>query len=231
MICPMRLVFLLATLLISATAMASFELVATVNISPAPGKPKVDASLLRARREDGGIELSIRLKGQTTSVYSSGGDDDGPSDKDVRSVSVSPFSLPGGKKILRIDMIYRAPDATADEENGLSVLVAIDDKPSRMVEIETVTRRKRSKTCREITEIALAAQDRNGGTVLVATTGKTADPALGDDDLPIDKTCKAPPGKTESIYRLVGGKFIDTSRRAAPPKPTPAAATDDDDEG
>ena len=183
-----------------------------------PGK-KVELVLTRARTTDGGLVVKVVAKGlgpkpQPLIIYRGGGDDDGVGDDDVRGVALKPFELANGQKGARIDLTFRVPDGKKKDVQTDTTLVGFAGKPHKLLEVTTERARDRSKLCRDLESTELKIE----GTDLGAATTKQVEPALGDDDLPIDKGCKAPSGAVKKLYRWEKDHFVD---------PT---ATDDDDE-
>jgi hypothetical protein len=209
---------LLSVFSLGSTALAGEKVIAKLQVPVEEGKP-VDVVVSRTGSADGGVMVTLKAKSgtakaQTLVVYQGGGDEDGAGDKDVRGVSAAPFDLPGGKKGLRVDVTYHAPDKPKKEDQTDTTLVALDGKPRPLVELTTRVGRDRSKVCRENQEVALALE----GDDLAATTSTKLEAALGDDDLPVDPKCKSPAGGYKKIYKWSDGKFVDPSAQPAKPK-------------
>jgi hypothetical protein len=206
---------------------AAEQTVSKLSVAPEPGKPAVDVVVSRIGSKDGGVvvKLAAKVAGklQPFVVYQGGGDEDGAGDKDVRGVSASVFELPAGKKGVRVDVTYHAPDKPKQEEQTDTFLVALVPKLRAIAELRTRTGRDRSKVCREVEETQLATD----GNDLVGLTSLKLDPALGDDDTPIDKACKSPKGQRKKIYKWVGEQFVDPDAPVAAP---PAAKPGNDEE-
>jgi len=204
---------MLAMLLVGGSAFAGEQTVAKLQV-PVDGKP-VDVVVVRTQTAGGGVAVTLKAKSaggkaQSYIVYEGGGDEDGAGDKDVRAVTASLFDLQGGKKAVRVDVTYHPPDKPKKEDQTDTTLVAVDGKPRALVELMTRIGRDRTKVCRENQEVALALD----GDDLVTTTSIKLEPALGDDDLPIDKKCRSPAGSAKKVYKWTDGKFVDAA--AAP---------------
>lgn len=208
---------------VSVSAFAGEQTVAKFQV-PIDGKP-VDVVVVRTSSSNGGVSVTLKAKSssakpQSFIVYEGGGDEDGAGDKDVRGVTASPFDLAGGKKGVRVDVTYHPPDKPKKEDQTDTTIVALDGKPRALIELTTRLGRDRSKVCRENREVALAIEGQD----LITTTSTRLDPALGDDDLPIDKQCKSPAGGAKKVYKWAEGKFVD------PSAPAPAAAKPKEEE-
>jgi hypothetical protein len=183
-----------------------------------------DLVVTRAGGKDGGVQIRVKAgKNPPLVVYQGGGDEDGAGDKDVRGVTAAAFDLPGGKKGVRVDLTYHPPDKPKKDEQTDTFVVSLAAKPLAVAEVRTRLGHDRTKTCREYEETALVAE----GDDLVGITTVRLDPALGDDDLPIDKTCKSPKGAKKKIYKWSGTKFEDPDA-PAPVKAKPAAEEEAD---
>jgi hypothetical protein len=201
---------------VSGAASAGEQTVARFQI-PVDGKP-MDVVVVRGAPGNGGVTITLKAKpaggkAQSYIVYEGGGDEDGAGDKDVKNVTAAPFDLQAGKKGVRVDVTYHAPDKPKKEDQTDTTIVAVDGKPRPLVELTTRLGRDRSKVCRENQQVTLSLE----GDDLVASTSTQLEPALGDDDLPIDKKCKSPAGSVKKVYKWADGKFGDPN--AAPPKP------------
>jgi len=182
-----------------------------------PGK-KIELSLTRARTADGGLVVKVVAKGLGPKpvplvIYQGGGDDDGVGDEDVRGVVLKPFELGNGIKGARIDLTFRVPDGKKKDVQTDTTLIGFAGKPHKLLQLTTERARDRSKVCRDLESTELKVE----GTDLGTATTKQVEPALGDDDLPIDKSCKAPSGAVKKVYRWEKDHFVDPN------------ASDDDD--
>lgn len=207
----------LAALLFASNVFAQGRTVAKVTVG------EVDVAVTRVRAKDGGLTLKLVAKGpwpkpRSLTLYEGGGDDDGAGDDDVRSIRAAPFELPGGKPGVRVDFTFRVPDGRRGDEQTDTSLVVLEGKVHKLLELRTRLSRDRSKTCR-MSEVTTLELDAAGD--LVAATQVKAEPALDEEDNPIDKTCKAPKGVTRKVYTMRGGKLVDAD-------PTPADDDDDD---
>jgi len=219
-----RLGFLLAPALFAAPSSAAEpkdKTVARISVSPTLSAAPVDVWLTRTRNEDGGLVVKVVTRTSTTkalslTVYQGGGDDDGAGDDDVRNLVVRPFDVPGGRRWLRVDFTYKIPDSPSKrDERTDTTLIELLPKPRKLIEITTQQIKMKSKLCREGEETQLIPENIEGELRLVATTQRIVDPVLGDDDLPIDKKCKAPDGVERKVFRpspkgfvLGGGKPV-----------------------
>lgn len=213
-------------LFVGTSALAGEQTVARLQI-PVDGKP-MDVVVVRTAPGNGGVTVTLKAKpqggkAQSYIVYEGGGDEDGAGDKDVKGVTAAAFDLQGGKKGVRVDVTYHAPDKPKKEDQTDTTIVAVDGKPRALVELTTRLGRDRSKVCRENQQVSLAME----GDDLAATTAIQLEPALGDDDLPIDKKCKSPAGGVKKVYKWTDGKFVDPS--AAPPAAAKPKQEESDD--
>jgi len=210
--------------LFAGSALAGEREVGRYKLVVDPAQPPVEVMVSRMASSDGGVMVRLTSKGKPPFVvYQGGGDEDGAGDKDVHAVQAQPFALAGGRQALRVDVTYHAPDRPKKEEQTDTTLIALSPGPHAVAELRTRLGRDRSKTCREVQETALALD----GDDLVATTSLKLDPALGDDDLPIDKTCRSPAGASKKIYKWSGEQFVDES---APAAKTGAKPNEDNDD-
>jgi len=217
---------LLAMLLTSPSLRAQERTVAKAQVAAEPGKPPVEVWVTRQRDEEGGVVIKLVAKGvgpkpQALTLYTGGGADDGAGDAEVRKIAASPFDLPGGRKGVRVDFTYRIPDGRKkDEQTDTSLVGFGGGKAHKLIELRTRLARDRSKLCREAEEIALSLE----GDQLIAIVGRKALPELGDDDLPIDKTCKAPRDLFKRRYPWKDEHFVDAEAEAAEAAAAKAAA-------
>jgi hypothetical protein len=207
-----RLLLLVGLFAFSNLASAAEQIVAKLSIAPEAGKPTVEVSVVRVSSADGGVAVKVLArtagaKPLTLVVYQGGGEEDGAGDKDLRGVSAAAFELGAGKKALRVDVGYHPPDEPKRVEQTDTTLVAVDGKPRAIAELITRRGRDRSKVCRELTETQLAVD----GADLIASTGVKLEPALSDDDLPIDRACRSSGALTRKVYKWSGEKFVEAA--------------------
>jgi hypothetical protein len=186
---------------------------------------KVDLWVTRSRGDDGSLTLKLIARGlwpkpQALTLYSGGGDDDGYGDDDVRRVTAHSFDVGGGKKIAKIDITYKPPDGKKVDEQVDTILVGFDGKTHKMLELTTKRSRNRSKVCRETDQIDLSAD----GPTLTASRHLVREAALGDDDLPVDKSCRSPKDVAKKYFKLTGGQWVE-SEEPPPAEAPPVAAT------
>jgi len=211
---------LVCLLLLAAPAIAD-ETAAKVTVPVEPDK-KVDVWVTRARGDDGSLTLKLIARGlwpkpQSLTLYQGGGDDDGYGDDDVKKVTAHTFDVGGGKKIAKVEITYKPPDGKKVDEQTDTILVGFDGKTHKMLELTTRRSRDRSKVCRETDQIDLAAD----GPTLTASRHLVREAALGDDDLPIDKSCRSPKEVAKKYFKLTGGQWVESD---GPPAEAPAAA-------
>lgn len=215
----MKPLALLLTLFTSA-AFAD-ETAAKVTVAVEPGKT-VDVWVTRARGDNASLTLKLIARGpwpkpQALTLYQGGGDDDGYGDDDVKKVTAHSFDVGGGKKIAKVEITYKPPDGKKVDEQTDTILVGFEGKTHKMLELTTRRSRDRSKVCRETDQIDLAAD----GATLTASRHLVREAALGDDDLPIDKSCRSPKDVAKKFFKLSGGQWIESD---APPADAPAAS-------
>jgi hypothetical protein len=209
----------LSVLFLALAAQAQEKTVSKCQVTD--GGKAIDVWVTRTRDSEGGIAIKLIARGvgpkpQSLTIYTGGGADDGAGDDEVQRISAKPFDLPGGKKGVRVDYTFRIPDGKKNDEQTDTMLVGFGGgKTHKLIELRTRRYRDRSKICREGEEVSLTIE----GNDLVAGTSQKTDPELGDDDLPIDKTCKAPRGVAKKKYPWKDEKFVDPD------------ATDDESEG
>jgi hypothetical protein len=216
--------------LLVAAAPAGERTVAKLSIAPSkPGAAAVETWVTRGRTDDGGIVVRVVAKGvgpkpQSLTVYNSEEEDDGVLDEDVRALGAKVIDLPGVGKLLRIDITYRWPESGKKVEHTDTTLVGFDGKTHKLLELRTRVQRDQPKRCRQLEETTFAGELVDDAPRLVTTTVQRAQPTLGDDDLPVDKTCVAPTGAQRKIYRFKEGKFV--VDEPPPPAPPPEGGSD-----
>lgn len=175
----------------------------------------IELSLVRVVASDGGLTLKLVVRGlapkaQTLVIYQGGGEDDGAGDEHFRGAALRAFELGGGQRGARVDFTYQAPEAKRRDELTDTTLVGFaGGKPKKLFELRTKRGRDRNKNCKEAEETRLAVDGAGADRTLIATTVQTVDPVLGDDDLPVDKSCRAPKGAQKKSYSWTDGKFVD----------------------
>jgi hypothetical protein len=117
---------------------------------------------------------------------------------------------PVAGQTVRVDYVNRLGAAEVMETK----LVGFGGRTHRLLELTTRRARPRGKTCPEISETILSFDPIE--VAVVATTKKHVEATLGDDDLPVDKKCRAPDGATREVYRWHEDRFV-----LAPPEPEP----------
>ncbi len=205
----------LSLLLLAGQARAEEKTVAKCQVPGEAGKP-LDVWVTRTRDSEGGVIIKLIARGvgpkpQALTIYTGGGADDGAGDDEVQKIVAKPFDLVGGKKGVRVDFSFRIPDGKKKDEQTDTTLVGFGGgKTHKLIELRTRHYRDRSKICREGEEVALSVE----GEALIAATSQKTEPELGDDDLPIDKTCKAPRGVAKKKYPWKDEKFLDPDAEA-----------------
>src|SRR5689334_11474632 len=81
---------------------------------------KAEVWLTRADAEDGGLVVKVIAKGvgprpQALTIYTGGGDDDGPGTAEVKSLAAKVMDVPSVGKVLRIDFAYQIPGTTEEQ--------------------------------------------------------------------------------------------------------------------
>jgi hypothetical protein len=208
--------------LLAAPALAD-ETAAKLTLAVEPDK-KVDLWITRTRGDNASLTLKLIARGlwpkpQALTLYSGGGDDDGYGDDDVKRVTAHSFDVGGGKKIARIEITYKPPDGKKVDEQTDTILVGFDGKTHKMLELTTKRSRDRGKACRETDQIDLAAD----GPTLTASRHLVREAALGDDDLPIDKSCRSPKDVAKKYFKLTGGQWVESEEPPAEAAPAAAA--------
>lgn len=200
----------LAFALLTSVAHAQVRTVAKLKLDT------VEVWVTRARFPDGGLTVKLIAKGvgpkpQALTIYHGGGDDDGAGDAEVKAIEASALPLPDGQQGVRVDFTFRVPDGRKNDEQTDTTLVGFQGKTHKLLELRTRLSHDRGKNCREGEETQLAL-DAAGN--LVASTTQNAESALGDDDLPLDKTCRAPRGAAKKSFKWSGDKFVDAEAAA-----------------
>jgi hypothetical protein len=209
-------------------ASAGEQTVAKLTLPAEAGRPAIDVTVDRVASADGGVlvKLGARTNGrtQTLTLYQGGGDEDGAGDRDLRAIAATAFELPGGRPAVRVDVTYHPADQPKRNERTDTFLVGVAAAPRVLLELPTRLLRDRSKVCRELVETQLG----DDGIDLVTRTVVRLEPALGDDDLPIDRTCVSPREQRRKIYKWAGERFIDPDAPAGASTSSKPAVDDDD---
>src|SRR4051812_11885621 len=85
-----------------AAPAAKEQLVDKVFVRPTPAR-KVEVAVYRATKADGSLIIRLVAKSGKLVIYSGGGEDDGPSDKDFRDLSFEAVEVAPKVQLLRID--------------------------------------------------------------------------------------------------------------------------------
>jgi hypothetical protein len=224
-----------ANLLVATPVRAADKTVAKLTFASAKGP--LEVWLTRADSADGNLVVKVIAKGvgpkpQSLTIYSGGGDDDGPGVEEARALTAKVIELPAVGKAVRVDFTH--VELGGQDEETETTLVGFDGKTHKLLELTTRRTHARSKVCREREETALLGELGEAEGMLTATTRLHVDPTLGDDDEPIDRKCVAPKGVYRVIYKWTGERYVD-ARAAVPapspsPSPMPAAPPAPDDE-
>lgn len=194
------------------------------------GKVPVTLTVYRQKQSDGGLKLRMAIgakgdkKPKSVVVYEGGADDDGPTDKSFRNVTVEPFALPGGKRGARVDFEFQVPGSKKHHQIDTFVVSIDEEKPRVVLEATTRRERDRTKVCHEVEDASLVL-DKEGRLFVKPVSALESE--LNDDDLPIDKTCRGKrPGQTIT-FKWDGETFLQIDPPPAPTK-KPAAEESDD---
>ena len=170
-------------------------------------KKTINLVVTRQKQPDGGSVIKLAARGlgkpQTLTLYQGGGDDDGPNDVDIKKVLIDEVEL-GKLKVARVDINFRIPGTVKKEIQTDTMLIGFDGKMHKLVELRTYYSRTKSKLCRDGEEVTLAGSAET----LTATKTAIAEPALDDEDQPIDKSCKPKGGPQKVIYKMKGDHFV-----------------------
>jgi hypothetical protein len=213
--------------LAGAPAGAQERTVQKLFLTPLAGAPQVEVWLTRARDADGALTIRLVERGvgarpQSLTIYRGGGGDDSAGDEDLRALTGQVMALPGGRNVVRVDFTYHPAGGQANDEQTDTTLVGfVGPKTHKLLKLRTRVALERSKLCRELAEVTLRPEGPvapDGSFILIATAANRAEPKLGDDDAPIDPTCRAPAGTQEKRYRFDGHHLVEW----APPPPVAA---------
>jgi len=153
----------------------------------------VEVWLTRADASDGGLVVKLIAKGvgprpQALTLYTGGGEDDGPGGGEVKSLSLKLIEVPALGKVVRADFAYQIPGSTGEEQTE-TTLIGFGGKTRKLLELVTRRTHQRNKNCREVEETALTPEgDDLDGYVAAARKLKVV-PVRGDDDEPLDPGC------------------------------------------
>ena len=168
-------------------------------------------TVYRMRTAEGGLKLRFALtdktkkkKPQSVVLYEGGGDDDGPSDKNFRSLDLQAFELPDGSHSVRVDFEFLAPGEKKHRQVD-TFIVSTDDGVHVAAELTTFRERDRTKRCHEVasTTLSLTKEGR-----LVAKPLSALESDLDDQDNPIDKQCVGKHPGRPITYKFDGEKFV-----------------------
>jgi hypothetical protein len=211
---------LLLLILLVTPALGADRTVAKVTV---PGKTPVEVWLTRADAEDGGLVVKVIAKGvgprpQALTIYTGGGDDDGPGTAEVKVLTAKVMDVPAAGKIVRVDFGYLIPGTT--EEETQTTLVGFGPKTHKLLELMTKRTHQRNKNCKEIWETALTGEGDDLDGEVVAQKKLKVIPVRGDDDEPLDSGC-VPQKNERLIYRWNGEHFAETKSAQPSPSPSP----------
>src|SRR5687767_2524582 len=87
------------------------------------GDKPIEVWVARADSDDGGLSLRLIAKGvgpkpQALTLYTGGGDDDGPGGDELKSVTAKVVELPQAGKVVRVDFAYRLPGQRDEETHS-----------------------------------------------------------------------------------------------------------------
>lgn len=206
-----------------------------LQLKPLPNGPEVEVWLTRARGEEGALTIRLVERGvgehpQALTIYRGGGGDDSAGDDDLRALKGSVMALPGGRNVVRVDFTFHpAGGQPGDEETDTTLVGFAGPKTHRLLKLKTRLALTRSPVCSELAEVTLrpdAALDQDGSFFVTAVAQNRAQPKLGDDDEPLDPSCRAPAGTEEKKYRFDGQRLALWVPPPPAPPPAPAATPD-----
>lgn len=222
---------LVAMIFAAPISAAESKAITQLTFAPESGKPNIDVWITRASDDDGGLAIKLIARGvgakaQALTLYTGGGGDEGPGDSDVKSIGAKVFELPEGRKAVRVDFTYQMPEGKKREIQTDTWLVGFQGKTHKLMPEPLRTRfsSDRGKNCREREETTLTAESDAEGVVVVAARAERVDAVYGDDDLPVDKSCRAAPGIDKKAFRLAveeGKPPASTATNAIPPAGAP----------
>ena len=216
---------LVASGLLAGTAHAAEQEAATLELG---GR---QVTVHRARMADGGLKLSLSLadkakkkKPQSVTLYEGGGDDDGPSDKNFRSVDLQAFALPDGSRSVRVDFEFLAPGEKKHRQVD-TYIVSVDDGVHVAAEVTTLRERDRTKRCHEVESTSLS-MTKEGRLIARPTSALESD--LDDQDNPIDKQCVGKHPGRPVTYKFDGEKFLQIDPLPSKARKPPTVEENDD---
>jgi hypothetical protein len=221
----MRTLALLAMLSFPSLASGAETVIQKLSVTNEPGK-RTEVWLTRSRLEEGGLAVKLYTrqgaeKSQSTVVYEGGGGDEGPGDDDVTDLKLGLLPVGGGRSAVRVDLTHRALEGKKGDLEVETSILTVKGAPKLLLTLQTGRQWSRSKQCRAGETTTLAVEAGEEGRRLVATTQKTVDPELGDDDLPIDKSCVAPAGRSRRSWLMRPEGLVEEA--VAPPPPSGGA--------
>jgi hypothetical protein len=188
---------------------------------------KIEIWLTRSDAMDGGLVLKLIDKGvgprpQSLTLYTGGGDDDGPGTDEIKSLTGKVLEVPSVGKVLRVDFTYQIPGTP--EEQTDTTLVGFAGKTRKLLQIVTKKTVTRNKQCKELWETALSGGGDDLDGEIVTQRKLKVIPVRGDDDEPLDKTC-VPQKPQQVVYRWNGERFVEGGAEPSPsPSPAPEAS-------
>jgi hypothetical protein len=208
-----------ANLVVAQPAHAADKTVAKLALTL--GDKPVEVWLTRADTEDGGLTIKVIAKGvgprpQALTLYTGGGEDDGPGGNEIKSLTLKQLDVPAAGKLVRIDFSYQIPGHT-DEQTDTTI-IGFQGKTKKLMELTTKRTRTRNKYCKEIEENALTAEGDDLDGYLVTNRRLKVIPVRGDDDEPLDPGCVSQKPERKQL-RWNGERFVDPR-----PEPTPSPA-------
>jgi hypothetical protein len=190
------------------------------------GAKPLEVWITRADAADGGLVVKVIAKGvgprpQAITIYSGGGDDDGPGTGEVKALAGKIMEIPSVGKVLRVDFSYQIP-GTAEEQTE-TTLIGFGGKTHKLLELVTKKTHTRNKNCKEVWDTQISGEGDELDGQVVALRKLKVIPVRGDDDEPLDQGC-VPLKAERKAYRWTGDHFADPSAKAEPsPSPGPAA--------
>jgi hypothetical protein len=183
---------------------------------------KIDVWVTRTRAADGGLTVKLIAKGvgprpQALTVYRGGGEDDGPGDEEVRGISAKVIDFPSVGKLVRVDFAYRLPGQDAEQTD--TTLVGFAKKTHRVFDLTTRRAYARNPQCRATEETTLSGEPGEGAPRLVSAERILVRAVRGDDDEPIDKSCRPSARPGRAVYQWNGEKFVAVESGPAPDHP------------
>jgi hypothetical protein len=231
-----RLFLIAALTFVPVVAGAGDRVVAALDVTSTPA---LNLSVTRQTLPEGGMKLRLlvqRASGKTVKsmvLYEGGGGDDGPGEKDFRSVKLSAFDLPAETRGVRVDFEFTIPGSRTKRQID-SFLVSVDGTPRTVLEATTHKELDRSRVCHEVEEAQIVSHD--DGKLFVRPSSDLESEVSDDDDSPIDKSCQGLHAGKEIVYQFDGETFhkvgaTTPAKRvdAATPPPAVAPKAKDDD--